>query len=325
MAGADAAAMNPRWRRAVVSIALASLALPAAAQTQTAAGVPAKGEGTVALSVQYAKINQRTVPDLFGGGLENFGEITLRSAWLEFDYGLTDRLAVSAWLPFKSNRYSGHFPHDPIHDLDDDHGERFLDDGDFHSSWGDAGVGLRWLWKAKPVAIVPFASFHFPVRDYPLFTETQAGTGQWRFDVGVNAGGRFAGRLRNAWWRAGYAHSFMERTEPDDAPARRVNHGTVSVELGYWLSPSVAVRADYSYKRTFHGLKFPEGFVLPPRGDQFYKHDQLFEWESATASLGADWRLGSRTVLSAGWGRTVDLEWGHKYRSAFSLGISRSF
>ncbi|MGH8028608.1 MAG: hypothetical protein ACREO3_01605, partial [Arenimonas sp.] len=183
----------------------------------------------------------------------------------------------------------------------------------------------RWLWRAQPIAIVPFASFHFPVRDYPLFTETQAGTAQWRFDVGANVGGRFRGTLRNVTWQAGYAYSVMQRTNPDDAPARRVNHGILGAELDWLVSSALTLRGTWSYHRTFNGLTFPDEFVLPPRGDQFYFHDQLFEWESATASVGATRRIGDRWAVSAGWGRTVDLTWGHKVRSAASIGISRSF
>jgi hypothetical protein len=319
-----------RPARLLAATAFAALLMFAAtpratAQTQTAVAVPEAGHGSVGMSFQYSKINQRTIPESFGGGLENFGEITLRSAWLELDYGLTDRLAVSAWVPFKSNRYSGDTPHDPIHDLDDDHGERFLDDGHYHASWGDWGLGLRWQWRTQPVAITPFVSFHYPMRDYPLFTETQAGTGQWRLDLGVNAGARFPGALRNVYWQAGYAYSYMERTEPYDAPARRVNHGTLNLELGWLVSPTTTLRANYAYRKTFNGLTFPEEFNLPPRGDQFYFHDQLFPWESATASVGASWQVGDRWAVVANWGRTVDITWGHKYRSAVSVGVSRSF
>jgi hypothetical protein len=309
------------------ALALAGLlvAAPACAQTQLAAGVPAAGHGSMALTFQHSTIRRRTVPELFGGGLEEFGEITLRSAWLELDYGLTDRVALTAWLPFKSNRYRGDRPHDPFADLDDPHGERFLDDGDFHSGWGDAGVGVRWRWRASPVAIVPFASFHVPVRDYPLYTETQAGTGQWRLDVGVNAGGRFPGRARNVYWQAGYAYSYLQRTDPDDAPARRVNHGVLSVEVGWLVRPDLTLRVDGSYLRTYNGLKFPDEFVLPPRGDQFYYHDRLFEWEAATASVGVVKRFGERYAVSASYGRTVRLVWGHEYDRSWSVGISRSF
>jgi hypothetical protein len=311
--------------RAGVLLACAVVVVDASAQTQTAVGVPGRGHGTVGITLQHATIRERTVPEIAGGGLEEFGKITLRSAWLELDYGLTDRVALSAWLPFKSNRYQGDTPHNPLVDLDDDHGERFLDDGGFHSSWGDAGVGVRYLWLRDPVMVTPFVSFHTPMRDYPLYTETQAGTGQWRFDVGVNAGGRFPGALRNLYWQAGYAYSYMERTEPDDAPARRVNHGILNLELGYLLTPDVTLRAHYAYRKTFNGLKFPDEFVLPPRGDQAYFHDQLFEWESATASVGAGWRIGERWAVSANWGRTVDVTWGHKYDSVWTVGIARSF
>jgi hypothetical protein len=108
----------------VAAVALASASLAAAAQTQGKIGVPARGTGTMGVSLQHITITERDLTIL----REEFGEITLRSAYFELDYGLTDRLALELTLPYKSNRYVGNQPHDPRLLLDD-HGEVFRDNG----------------------------------------------------------------------------------------------------------------------------------------------------------------------------------------------------
>lgn len=290
------------------------------AQTQTSVGVPGQGNGSASITLQYINITEREL----GFVREEFGRMTLRSAYLELDYGLTDRLALTLTLPFKSNRYTGDDPHDPRL-LDNDHGERFLDDGRFHSSFGDMGVNLRWLWRDSPVAITPFLGYYWPSRDYPLFTETQAGTAQWRLDVGVNAGGRLGRPQLNLFWQAGYAFSLMEKTRPDDAPARRVNRSRVSLEIGWMATPRFTTRLALSYQKPHGALRFPDEFTGILVNDQWYYHDQLLAWEQSTWALGASYRLSDRLTLSASYGQTLKITFGHAYDPAVTFGLSRSF
>lgn len=304
---------------------LGTFAGAAGAQTMTSVGVPARGHGALAVTLQGVEIRERSVPRVFGGGSQDFGQILRRTLLFEFDYGLTDRLALNLVLPYRSNRYRGDFPHDP-RELIDDRGQPFLDDGEYHANWGDFGASLRWQWLAEPLAVTPFVGISVPTHDYPLFTETQAGTRQWQVDAGVNAGGRF-GRS-NVYWQGGYAYSYMEKTRPRGFRARRVNHGTWSAELGWIASPTLTLRANFSHRDTYNGLEFPDEFSPPPdttRDELYYFHDQLFKWKGTTASVGTQWRLSDRYVLSLDYGRTVDNAWGHKIRHALTAGISRSF
>ena len=110
--------------RVAVAVVLASASFTAAAQTQGKIGVPERGRGTMGVTLQHITITERA----FEGASQEFGEITLRSAYFELDYGLTDRLALELTLPYKSNRYVGDQPHDPSLLLND-HGEIFRDDG----------------------------------------------------------------------------------------------------------------------------------------------------------------------------------------------------
>jgi hypothetical protein len=297
---------------------------PALAQTQGSLGVPAQGHGTASIVVYHAKAHRRVLPDAFGGGLVEQGDVTQRSVTLALDYGLTDRLALDVTLPFKSNRYDGSTPHDPSR-LVDDHGERLIDDGHYHGGWGDWGVGLRYLWRAEPVAITPFVSLYVPSSEYPIFTAAARGTRQRRLDVGVNVGGRFPGALRNLTWQAGYAYSYMEKTRPDNSPDHRVNHSIVSVQLGYAASPQWSYSLGWRYRKTHGALSMPQDFNFPLTDDLFYHHDQLFGLEQGIVEAGTAYQWNDRYTLFASYGRTNHVAFGQEIERALGFGISRSF
>jgi hypothetical protein len=316
--------MRGREERLILAALLVLGAAPAAAQTESSLGMPGKGHGSITFSLHQADVNRRRVPAAFGGGLAELGDVTLRTGTLEVDYGLGERWALAATIPFKSNRYVGNAPHDPSR-LQNPHGERLLDDGRFHSGWGDWGLSLRWLWLEAPVVVVPFVSYYRPSHDYPIFTGTAFGTGQWRFDLGLNAGARFPGRLRNVWWQLGYAYSHVEKTRPDDAPAHRVNHSVASATLGWIATPRLGLTLGWRYRRAHDGLRMPEDFNPPFTDDLYYYHDQLFPLEQSVLSLGASWQVDDRYTLQAGYGRTLHVAFGQEIRRALTIGVTRSF
>lgn len=289
-------------------------------QTQVNVGVPGRGNGSYGVSLQHITITKRDLDVVY----HEFGEVTLRSAFFDFDYGLTERLALNVTLPFKSNRYIGDQPHDPRLLLDD-HGEEFLDDGRYHSAWGDIGVNLRWLWRTDPIGVTPFVGFYFPSNDYPLFTETQAGTQQWRADFGVNVAGRLGPPRLNLTWQAGYAYSLMEKTRPSDAPGRRVNHSRVSVEFLWRATPLITPFLALSHVEPHNALTFPNDFIGILVSDQYYYHDQLLPWGYTTWSLGASYQTAGRLRLSASYGGTLNVGFGHVYEPALAFNIFRGF
>jgi hypothetical protein len=294
------------------------------AQTQTSVGVPEKGHGAVSITVQHSVVNRVALPGAPGDGYLEIGEKTLRSTTLELDYGLTDRLAVTASIPFMSNRYVGSSPHDPRR-LQDPHGEGFLDDGDFHSGWSDWGLGLRWLWRTDPVAITPFVAYHRPSHDYPIFTGTAFGTRQWRVDVGVNAGVRVPGPIRNLYLQGGYAYSYTEPTKPSGSTSTyRVNHSVLSLELGYLVTPRLSASLGWRYRKTHDALGL-ENFTPPFTDDLYYYHDRLFPLEQSVLSLSAGFQLNDRYSVAVGYGRTLRVEFGHDIKHALSVGVVRGF
>jgi hypothetical protein len=305
---------------ALAAAASVAVCVAAAAQTQEKLGVPARGSGTVGVSVQQITITERDLRIV----REEFGEITLRAAYFELDYGLTDRLALNVTLPYKSNRYVGDFPHDPRLLLND-HGEEFLDDGRYHSNWGDYGLNLRWLWRNGRIAVTPFVGYYAPASNYPLFTETQAGTGQWRFDVGVNMGGRLGPPTANLFWQAGYAYSYREKTRPSDAPARRANHSVLSVELDWMATPRLTTYVALTRLTPHNAMDILEILPGAPFSDLFYYHDRLLPWEYTTWALGMSYQASEPLTLSLSYGETQSISFGHLYDPAVTLGVSRSF
>lgn len=301
-------------------ILLAAFSAPATAQTQRNVSVPGRGTGSIGMTLQYVEITERELIVV----RENFGKVTSRSVYFEFDYGLTDRLALTVTLPLKSIRYVGPLPHEPSL-LANDHGELLLDDGEYHTNWGDLGLSLRWLWHdGALVAVSPFVSYYTPSNDYPLFTETQAGRGQWRFDAGLNAAGRLGPPRANMYWRAGYPYSYMEKVRPTDAPFRRVNRSTLSAEIGWQVTPLWTTFLVLNDSRTHDGLQIPE-FTGIFVSDQWYHHDQLLPWEQTTWSFGANYSLSDRAGLVMSYGRSGPVEFGHFFEPAVSIGFSYGF
>lgn len=319
------------WGRTASLLALLAACLgafsTAPAQTLTRVSVPGRGAGSFSVSLDYFRAEEVEVGDLSPllGDMDLTGRefyIHTRAAFFEFDYGLTDKLALTASLPLKSSRaYSSDFPHDPGL-LVDDHGEEFIDDGDYHTFWADLGVSLRWLARATDrYALSPFVSYYTPSNDYPIYALAQPGRGQWRVDVGLNSEGRLGPPRANLYWRAGYAYSYTEKVEPADAPAQRVNRSRLTLELGWLATPRLSPYVVYTDTWSHGGLgvlEFTGIFV----SDQWYYHDQLFPWEQSGWTVGTGYALSDRFGLSFGYGRSLDVDFGFFHEPALSAGFT---
>jgi hypothetical protein len=298
--------------RILAAITLAGFASPTLAQHANA-WVPAKGHGEISIAYQHLYVRyhtgshgQRAIP----------GTIRDRSVFLGLDYGLTDRVALTVGGAFKSNRYRG-LPHPPV---DDDHGEQFIDDGRYHAGWADWNVGLRYQWRSDPWAVTPYVSYGTPIRDYPTYAHGAVGTGQKRVELGLNVGHRFGPPLQNLYVQGGYGYSFMEVVDH-----RRVNHSTLSLELGYFVTPRLTARVTVVGQKTHNGLDFPDDYPPDVDSEQLFHHDQNLRNDFINVGAGVDWQINDRYVGFANVGRTVWGENTHLIDYAITVGISRGF
>lgn len=264
------------------------------------------------------------------GSSDPFGKVIARTVYLNLDYGLSDRWAISAGLPFQSNRYTGNDPHDPrIFPFPND--QRFLDDGRFHDGWGDWSVALRYQWRTEPFLITPFIAYSRPSHDYTFFAHSALGTHQWALQTGVHIGKWLPPPWQNAYWQAGYAYTFEQSTNHLDrlADDRRVNHGTFSLELGYNFTPRLDAHLLIEHSNSYgNGVNATHDFGNPdgsPNFNNIFYHDQLLLARYTRASLGLDFQLNDRYQLSIVYGRTLSAANAHFWDYEATFGISRSF
>ena len=289
-------------------------------QAHAQAWVPAKGHGSVSLTYQQLKVTQRTTSD---GMARSFGKIINRTMYFNVDYGLSDRWAISASIPFKSNRYSGHDPHNPRLRLFPANDQRFLDDGQYHGGWADWSVGLRYQWRTEPLLITPFISYSRPSHDYTFFANAALGTDQWSWQGGVNVGKRLAPPWQNLYWQAGYSYRYMQSVNN-----RRVNFDRLSLQAGYNFTPRLETHVLIEHQSAYNGLDAPQGLRNPDGSlnvSNLFYHDALFGVSYLRASVGFGYQIGDRYQVYADLGRTLNGDNAHLIDYAATVGISRRF
>ena len=301
-------------------VALALISLGWTQRVDAQAWLPAKNHGSITLTYRQASSTELTDSE---GHHEEFGEVITRALFLNVDYGLTDRLAISAALPFTSNRYTGSDPHDPRVDLPFANDQRFLDDGRFHGAWSDWSVGLRYQWLRKPFLVTPFIGYSHPTHNYTFFAHAAPGGDQWSWQAGVQVGDWLPPPAQQFFWQAGYTYSYMQALSH-----RRVNHGTLSLGVGY-AAARYDLHVRIEHQNSFGpALNLPEDFFNSDGSlnlDNLYYHDQLAAARYTKAMIGIDYRIGRHYQLSLSLGRTLNGADVHIWDYETSVGLTRDF
>lgn len=313
-------AICPSWTCVVwIAMAVGIAFAPTARAQRTDLWVPAKGHGSMSVAYQHLYVRSHTDAR---GNKALPGTMRLRSVFLNLDYGLTDRLALSARAAFKSNKYDARIPgsaHDPA-TLDDDHGNQLLDDGLYHSGWQDWNLALRYLWVDKQyLAVTPFIGYGQPIRDYTVFAHSAVGTGQKQLEAGVNVGGRVKAPAQNLFWRVGASYAHMQKVGD-----RRVNQATFDAQLGYFITPRLAVRGVIVKRKTYNGLNFVD-YAPSYADDAFFHHDQNIRNDFLNVGASVDYQFNDRYTGFANVGRTLRGDNTHLIDYAATVGVSRGF
>ena len=280
---------------------------PAHAQADEA-WVPGKGHGSISFAYQDLYVQYHTN---WRGWRGKPGVIDNHALLLGFEYGLTDRLAVNVNLPYRNIRYRGSLHND----IEGDHDENTLDDGDYHSGWADVGLGLRYQWRDEPWAITPYVVFGTPMREYATYAHSAPGSGQSRLELGVNVGRAFG----NLYLHGSLGYAFMEVV--DD---RRVDHAALTVGADYFVTPMLTARVGVTANKTFNGLDFPIDY--PSFADEhFFHHDQNLRNDFVNVGVGLNYQLGDRYEVFANYGWSVWGENTHLVDNVATVGMARSF
>jgi hypothetical protein len=181
------------------------------------------------------------------------------------EVGLTDRLAVNVSLPFIRSKYGGSTPHlvggvGPPQEWDD---------GTYHGTFQDFQVGVRVNVKSRPLAITPFAEVIIPSHHYPSTAHAAVGKDLRALIVGGAVGGFLDTVLPGMFFQAQL--SFAVTQEVLDI---RPNRSRVDAEVGYFITPRIAVRFLESYQVTHDGLDLIS-FSTPMTVAQIHGHPEI--------------------------------------------------
>jgi len=127
--------------------------------------------------------------------------------------------------------------------------------------------------------------------------------------------------IKHPWQlQGGVGYTFMEVVEH-----RRVNHATLTMELGWFATPRLTARLQLVGQKTFNGFDFPDDYPAGQNDEHLFFHDQNLRNDFVNIGAGVDYQLNDRYGLFASYGHTVWGENTHLIDYALTVGISRGF
>jgi hypothetical protein len=268
------------------SLALLTLAAFAAAvpPAWAQAWVPPAGLGSVTVAVQTIDNTGHTDTD---GEFARIGRSVNTRLDIEADYAFTDRLSLSAGLPFVFAKYVDPLPYPPPIPF-----QARDDCRCWQSGWQDFNFTARYNLINGDFALTPSVSFGVPSHDYEFRGEAVVGHRLKEMRISVDVGQRLATISPKLYVQGRYSYAFVER--PIDVPNNRSN---ATAEAGFLITRRLAARGLFLWQRVHGGLRFggSDSSALPFPGDvntpeRMFHHDRLLRDNN--------WRLGAGITYS---------------------------
>ena len=223
------------------------------------AWLPARGEGNVSLTY----LGMFTSDHLLSSGEpQNRGPTRLSIVTAGALYGITDRLAVSADVSYIASKFTltpGLLPN--AHDL-----EAKIDNGRYHETFQDFHAAVKYNAVRAATMFTPFFELTLPTHHYETFGHSAPGKYLREYRVGADVGRLLNPILPRAYFDLRYSYSFVQKLA-----GMNLDRNNADLEVGYFLKPSVAVRAIGSVQKTLGGVEAP----VPPDSPFFPIHDRL--------------------------------------------------
>jgi hypothetical protein len=264
-----------------LSLTLLGVAGPADAQ----AWLPPAGTGL--LTVAFQRIDQ-TGHRLTDGTLINNGTSLNLTAFIEFEYAPTDRLAVSAALPYVFGKYTDPEPPPPF--------IPFLPIDQcrcWNSGAQDFKLAARFNLVNGPFALTPSVAAVLPSHDYPYRGESVIGRHLTELQLGIDVGQQLDLITPNLSVSGKYAYAVVEQVLgiPN-------NRSDISVAASYLVHRTLSAQGVVTWQRTHGGLRTgaPPPFNLLPPGEintpeRLEQHDRLLRDNSMRAGATLSYEL----------------------------------
>ena len=181
----------------------------------------------------------------------------------EVDYGVTERFAATASVPFVFARYTGDLP--PFSGLERDACRCW------HQSFQDFSIAGRYRFGDEFWALTPQVRYIQPTHDYPYQGEAVVGPNLQQLVMGISGAWRLAHALPKASIQGGYTFALVEPAVEDVRP----NRSNVSASFGYALTRSLYVHGGALYQKNHGGLTIFDMAGAPP--EQNAQADRLLK------------------------------------------------
>ena len=191
------------------------------------------------------------------------GQSVTTSLLVEVDYGVTERFAATASVPFVFAKYTGGLP--PRSGLELDACRCW------NESFQDLSIAGRYRFGDEFWALTPQVRYIVPTHGYQYLGEAVVGPKLQQLQLGISAAWRLAPVLPKASLQAGYTYALVETVEDI-----RPNRSNLTTSFGYALTRSLYVHGGALFQKTHGGLTvFDLVAGAPP--DQAAQADRLLK------------------------------------------------
>jgi hypothetical protein len=277
--------VKPIARLVVLCFATGCVQMMFSCPAYSQAWVPEKGEGSVTLTYQnlvgYDHFD-------FTGARQNVGTDRAHSTSLEFEYGVTDKLAFNADVVYVASKYNGELPEGP-----------FDFDGRYHGAFQDAHFQVRYNVRKNPVVLTPFLSVTVPTHHYETSGHSATGRDFYELLLGINAGKQLTPISPNLYVQGRYSFAILKHFA-----GLNLNRSNFDSELGWVATRRVTLRLLASWQKTYGGLKAPIEFE-EPGSERFEFHDRVLQANYFRLGGGITYSLRRNFDVNVAYGGSV--------------------
>jgi hypothetical protein len=196
-----------------------------------------------------------------------------------------------------------------------------IDDGNYHPTFQDFSLGVRYLAASRYLAVIPFVRATIPSHEYINVGHSAVGRNLNQLQLGANFARRLDPFLPGAYAKAMLAYAFVESPDTN----LNINKRYASLELGYFVNNRFGVNAFGNSVYTEDGIDWARDL----RGPADYArvghiHDAAARDRHVVAGGGLSFAVAERLWLYAGYSGVVSGQNLHA-SNTFSIAMTRSF
>lgn len=283
------------------------LYLPIARPALAQAWLPLRGEGNITVTYQSTLARGHLLgTGKRASGANAYDPVRAHTMTSEVEFGLTNKVALNLAFPVVAARYGGGAPHL----IGVSGGPTDIDDGTYHGGVQDLRLGVRYKLTSGPLVVTPFAEGIIPSRHYESRGHAVIGLDLRALVVGTNLGGFVDALGPGMYYQVQLSHAVVQKVA-----GLRPNRSRLDLELGYFVTPRLALRFLESLQITHDGIDFQQ----PGQTREVsLNHDRLHRYKFLNLGGGLVFALNDSLQLFAAGGKLV---WGKNVHPHYGLGV----